>query len=454
MTSLGVGRRVHVVGVAGAGMSGLAMLLAEMGAQVSGSDLTESDVFEELRVRHVTTFVGHDASNVEGAQVVLWSPAVASDNVELVAAREAGAELLTRAQAFRELAAMKRVIGFTGTHGKTTATSMMVQVVLAAGRDDGWLVGAPVLGVGANGHWGNGDLVVEVDESYGTFSELSPYAIGLLAVEADHLDHYGTLGALEDAFRDLLVRTSGPVVAWGDDAGVRRVVAPLSREVVLVGATRRAPWRVSDITLERRHATFHLRGPSDSFDVNLRVTGAHNVANAAVVAVLARELGIDRDAVVRGLANFVGAPRRYQYRGAWRGVDVYEDYGHLPGEIAAILATTRAAGYERPTVVFQPHRVTRTLALVEEFASAFVGARHVIVTDLYLAGEPNPDAVTGEIIANALIRRDPSLDTLYCADLALVPQLLDDLVGDSDVILILGAGDVGSIIATLPGGLT
>jgi UDP-N-acetylmuramate--alanine ligase len=454
MTSLNAGRRIHVVGVAGAGMSGLAMLLAEMGAQVSGSDLSDSDVFEELRARHITTFVGHAASNVAGADVVLWSPAVAPDNVELVAARTAGAELLTRAQAFRELASMKPIIGFSGTHGKTTATSMMVQVVLAAGRDDGWLVGAPVLGVGANGHWGEGDLVVEVDESYGTFGELSPYALGVLAVEADHLDHYGTLEALEVAFRELLVRTSGPVVAWGDDAGVRRVVAPLEREVVLVGATRRAPWRVGHIALERRHASFQLRGPNESLDVNLRITGAHNVANAAVVAVLARELGIDRDAVVRGLSNFVGAPRRYQYRGAWRGVDVYEDYGHLPGEIAAILATTRAAGYERPTVVFQPHRVTRTLALVDEFASAFEGARHVIVTDLYLAGEPNPDEVTGEIIAHALTRRDPSLDTLYCADLALVPQLLEDLVGDSDVLLILGAGDVGSIIATLPGGLT
>jgi UDP-N-acetylmuramate--alanine ligase len=435
-------------------MSALAMLLAEMGAQVSGSDLTETEVFEELRARHVTTYVGHDASNVEGAEVVLWSPAVAADNVELVAARELGAQLLTRAQVMGELAAMKRVIGFTGTHGKTTATSMMVQIALAAGRDDGWLVGAPVLGVGANGHWGDGDLIVEVDESYGTFSELRPYALGLLAVEADHLDHYGTLEALETAFRDLLERTSGPVVAWGDDAGVRRVLASLQREVVRVGLTSRAPWRVSDVVLERRNASFRLRGPSDSFEVTLRVTGAHNVANAAVAAVLARQIGIERDGIVRGLSNFVGAPRRYQYRGAWRGVDVYEDYGHLPGEIAAILATTRAAGYERPTVVFQPHRVTRTLALVDQFATAFEGARHVIVTDLYLAGEANPDAVTGEIIANALIRRDPSLDTLYCADLALVGELLEHLVVESDVILFLGAGDIGSVIATLPGGLT
>jgi UDP-N-acetylmuramate--alanine ligase len=454
MSLLEVDRRIHVVGVAGAGMSGLAMLLAEMGAQVSGSDLSETEIFEELRARHVTTFVGHDASNVVGADVVLWSPAVALDNVELTAARGAGAELLARAQVFRELATIKRVIGLTGTHGKTTATSMMVQVSLAAGRDDGWLVGAPVLGVGANGHWGDDDLVVEVDESYGTFSELRPYALGLLAVDADHLDHYGTLEALERAFRDLLVRTSGPVVAWGDDAGVQRVVSQVDRDVVLVGATSEATWRVSDVVLERRHSSFRLEGPDESFEVELRVTGAHNVANAAVVAVLARTIGIDSDAVARGLSNFVGAPRRYQYRGAWRGVDVYEDYGHLPGEIAAILAATRATGYERPTVVFQPHRVTRTLALVDQFASAFEGARHVIVTDLYLAGEPNPDAVTGEIIANALIRRDPSLDTLYCGDLALVGELLEHLVADSDVILILGAGDVGSVIATLPGGLT
>jgi UDP-N-acetylmuramate--alanine ligase len=216
----------------------------------------------------------------------------------------------------------------------------------------------------------------------------------------------------------------------------------------------RASWKVSDVVLERRNSSFRLRGPSETFDLNLRVTGAHNVANAAVVAVLARTLGVDQDAIVRGLSNFVGAPRRYQYRGAWRGVDVYEDYGHLPGEIKAVLATTRATGYERATVVFQPHRVTRTLALVDQFASAFEGARHVIVTDLYLAGEDNPDAITGEIIANALIGEDPSLDTIYCGDLSLVGELLEHLASDSDVLLFLGAGDVGTVIATLAGGLT
>jgi UDP-N-acetylmuramate--alanine ligase len=434
-------------------MSALAMFLAEMGAEVSGCDATDTAILEDVRARRVTTFVGHNVSHVEGVDVVLWSPAVASDHVELVRARESGAQMVSRAHTLYEISLMKRVIGLTGTHGKTTATSMMVQVALAAGRDDGWLVGAPVLGVGANGHWGTGDVIVEVDESYGTFGELRPYALGLLNVEADHLDHYGSLETLERAFVELVERTSGPVVAWGDDAGVKRVLDAVKRPAVLVGTEADATWRVTDVELERRRANFRLRGPQSTLEITLRVTGAHNVANAALVAVLAHELGVGDDAVTRGLSNFVGAPRRFQFRGAWRGADVYEDYAHLPGEITATLAATRAAGYERVTVVFQPHRVTRTLALVDQFASAFEGARHVIVTDVYAAGEANPTGVTGEIIADALRRHDPSLDTLYCSDLALVGGLLEDLVDDSDVLLILGAGDVGSVVSQLAGGV-
>jgi UDP-N-acetylmuramate--alanine ligase len=449
-----VDRRVHVMGAGGAGMSGLALLLGEMGASVSACDAVDSPVLEELRAHHIPTFVGHDASHVEGVEVLTWSPAVALDDPEVGAARSTGVRLVTRAGAFNELATMKRVIGLCGTHGKTTATSMMVQVSLAAGRDDGWLVGAPVLGVGANGHWGHGDLIVELDESFGTFSELAPFAIGLLNVEADHLDHYRNLAGVEAAFADLLTRTRGPVVAWGEDAGVARVLETLQREVVLVGTSPGFDWRVSDLELERRRASFVLRGPGETLTISLRVTGAHNVANAAVAAVLARTLGIAKEAVVAGLSNFVGAPRRYQYRGAWRGVDVYEDYAHLPGEIAATLEATRAAGYERVTVVFQPHRVTRTLALLEQFAPAFEGARHVVVTDLYGAGEANPTSVTGEVVADALGRYDRSMDTSYRAELADVVTSLDALVGDSDVILVLGAGDVGTIVGMLPGGLT
>lgn len=441
---------MHVVGVGGAGMSALATLLVEMGAVVSGSDVAASAALHELDSRRVTTYVGHDASHVDDVDVLLWSPAVGPDNVELEAARRHGAELVPRARALGELSTMARVLGICGTHGKTTATSMMVHVASAADRDDGWLVGAPVLGVGASGHWGRGDLIVEVDESYGAFAEMAPYALGLLNLEADHLDHYGSLDELEAAFAALVERTTGPVIVWGGDPGGARVASRVSREVVVVGTDERAPWRVTDVVVERRGASFTLAGPRGSLDIVLGVTGAHNVANAAVVAALACEIGIAASDVVRGLANFLGAPRRYQFRGTWRGADVYDDYAHLPGEIAATVAAAAAAGYRRATVVFQPHRVTRTLALSEQFAHAFTGACHVVVTDLYDAGEDNPTAVTGEVVARALALADPSIDTRYCARLHDVPALLSELVLDSDVVLILGAGDVGSVIDALP----
>jgi len=443
------GVRVHVVGVGGAGMSGLARLLVESGAVVSGSDLADSAVLEELRALGVTVAVGHQALNATHADVVVWSPAVASDNAELVAARASGSTLLSRADVLAELATARPVIGLSGTHGKTTATSMLAHVLAADGRDAGRLLGAEVLGLGANGHWGSDEVVLEVDESYGTFTLVRPRALGLLNVEADHLDHYGSLGALEHAFAELLGRTDGPVVIWSDDPGCQRVAALAQGPVVRVG-TGDAPWRVDDVEVTRREARFTLHGPATEMRLTLHVTGVHNVADAAVVAVLARELGVSPDAIRTGLANFRGAPRRFDLLGSWRGVDVYESYAHLPGEIRAILSATRAAGYERITAVFQPHRVTRTLSLVEEFAPAFDLASAVIVTDIYPAGEPNPTGVSGEVIAEALRRRGAGVVT-YCAAIDDVPDALENLHEDSDVVVLLGAGDVASVAPKLTG---
>ncbi len=215
MSILEAGTRVHIVGIGGAGMSGLAIALAEKGLVVSGCDAAASEVVEELRARGVTVDVGHDARHLRDASVVLWSPAIAADNVELLAGRQAGLTMLSRADALSDVTSTRRVIGFSGTHGKTTTTSMMVHVSLAAGRDDGWLLGAPVLGVGANGHWGDGDLIIELDESYGTFEKVHPDALAVTSVDPDHLDHYGTAVALDDAFVRLVDRTTGPVVVWG-----------------------------------------------------------------------------------------------------------------------------------------------------------------------------------------------------------------------------------------------
>ena len=451
-TSLG-GSRVHIVGVGGAGMSGLARLLIEMGTLVSGSDAVDSAVLTGLRDAGATIVVGHAARNATGAQFVTWSPAIASDNVEIVGAVSHGARALSRAQMLSMLGAESRVIGLTGTHGKTTATSMMALVMHSAGRDCSRLLGAEVIGLGSNGHWGDAELILEVDESYGTFSLLSPYALGVLNIEADHLDHYGTLDALEGAFCELVDRSTGPVVAWANDPGVRRTLESVRRTVSRVGTGGDLDWNVSRVELARHGSSFRLEGGSLALDLELAVIGAHNVANAAVVASLAMELGVSADAVARGLRAFVGAPRRFQYRGKWGGVEVYEDYAHLPGEIAATIGATRAAGYERIGVIFQPHRVTRTLHLVDDFGRAFDGASLVVVTDIYPAGEPNPSGVSGEVVERSIREQRPHLRTIYCASLDDVPSEVQGHHADLDIVLLLGAGDVASVASHLDGGL-
>jgi len=439
------GTRVHIIGVGGAGMSGDARLLHDWGCVVTGSDASSSDVLNALAAAGITVYAGHNAIYGAEATVVLWSPAIAPDHVELLAARTRGAQLIARSELFAVLAENARVIGLTGTHGKTTATSMMVHVVAASGRDDGRLLGADVRGVGANGAGGStGELIVEVDESYGTFTHLRPAALGVLNVDADHLDHYGSLDVLESAFAAVVDRTSGPVVVWSDDPGARRLVDRVQRPVTTV-ALSGASWTVDDVVLDRRSATFALRGPQ-TLAIRLQVTGAHNVANAAVVAVLALELGVSVSAVQTGLSNFRGAPRRFEFRGKWRGIDVYEDYAHLPGEIAATLQAARDAGYDRVAAVFQPHRVTRTLAVGDAFAPAFDNADAVMVTDIYTAGEANPDHVTGERVADPLRRRRGDVVT-YCPNDETLLAALERV--EADALFVLGAGNVASCLDSL-----
>ncbi|MGH9020833.1 MAG: UDP-N-acetylmuramate--L-alanine ligase, partial [Acidimicrobiales bacterium] len=421
------------------------------GAVVSGSDLRASATLDELAADGVVVEVGHEGLAGRDAAVVLWSPAVPTDDPELVAARARGARLVSRAQLLADLAETTEVVGLTGTHGKTTATSMMVHVMSAAGRDPARLVGAPVPGVGANGHFGPDGLILEVDESYGTFARLRPAALGLLNVEADHLDHYGDVASLEAEFVALVDRTTGPVVAWVDDPGAGRVASAAARDVVTVGATPRASWRVEGMSSTRAGSSFSLHHGGDSLEVALRVPGAHVGADAAVVAALALTLGVDARAVATGLSRFEGSPRRFARRGSWRGVDVYEDYAHLPGEIAATLAALSDVGYRSVTALFQPHRVTRTLALAEEFAPSFDGAARVVVTDLYAAGEANPTGVSGELVAAPLrARRD---GVVYAPRTADAVAALVEWHDVSDVIVVLGAGDVARVIDDLDGGV-
>ena len=442
------GTRVHIVGVAGAGMSGLARLLSERGCVVSGSDAAASPVLDDLSAHGIRVSVGHDAAHLGDVDVVTWSPAVASDNVELRTAVERGATALARAEVLADLAESQRTIGLTGTHGKTTATSMMAQVYAAAGRDPSRLVGAAVRGLGPNGHWGPDGLLLEVDESYGTFDLVRPAALGVLNVDVDHLDHYGTSANLEAAFARLIARTAGPVGAW-DDPGVRRAVTQARRDVTWVGSNG-SEWRVGDVVLARRAAHFTLTGAA-RLTIDLAVTGLHNVADAAVVAVLALATGVDERAVVEGLARFEGAPRRFEFRGRWRGADVYEDYAHLPTEVRAALAGARAAGYTNVTAVFQPHRYSRTRHLAEDFADSFVDAQRVIVTDVYAAGEPDPGDVSGRRVLDAILRVHPLVACDYVDNPRGALAALVALEDPGDAVVLIGAGDIGEIAGDLVG---
>lgn len=437
------GSRVHVIGCGGAGMSGLARFFLERGCWVSGSDAAASAVTSALEDAGVSVFIGHDARHVVGADVVIASPAVGIDNVERVAAVALGIPFVDRAHVLAQLASEMDCVGLTGTHGKTTATSMMACVLSSARRQPSWLLGTPIAGLGENGHRGDGDaLVLEVDESFGTFSLLTPSSLGVLNIEPDHLDFYGTIDRLETGFAELMERTRGEVVVWLDDAGVARTLRSVNRTVHTVGRNIKADFVVSDETFTRSRTRFTLNWSRGNVAVELMVPGALNVTNAAVVAALALRIGVEPVDVVHGLATFRGAPRRFERMGQWRDVDVVDDYAHLPTEVSSTISAARALGYEHITAVFEPHRVTRTTHLGQQFAHAFDGVETLIVTDIYTAGEDNPEAITGKVIVNAVNGVSRPVRCYYEPTLDDVVQRLNNLAHTTDLILVMGAGGV------------
>jgi len=435
--------RIHIIGVAGAGMSGLARLLAGQGFVVSGCDVHAGSTLDDLAEAGITVFAEHDSNHVENIDLLLWSPAISADHPERTRAGEVGVSTLDRASMLAQLGHEHELIGVTGTHGKTTATSMLAWIMHESGRDAGWLLGAEIRGLGPNGRFGPDGLLVEVDESYGTFSLVAPAALALLNIEPDHLDYYGNLQALETAFQELTQRTTGPVVYLRTDPGARRVGDALDGAIsVGVGGD----WAIENVELSRRAAHFELVSKSTTMKLSLQVPGRHNVSNAAVVAVLAHALGVSESAIASGLSKFQGAPRRFEFRGSYQGVDVYEDYAHLPGEIAATLDAARDAGYERVGVVFQPHRITRTLSLAQELADSLVDASWIIVTDIYDAGEENPEKITGALVATPLSSAHGQVSYIENIDQVWAALSTQSPV---DAIFFLGAGDISTVIPEL-----
>ncbi|HEX3946461.1 MAG TPA: UDP-N-acetylmuramate--L-alanine ligase [Acidimicrobiales bacterium] len=439
-------RRIHVVGIGGAGMSAIASVLAAMGHQVTGSDLKGSPVTDRLSAQGITVSVGHRAEQVAEAEVITFSPAVGADNVELVAAERLGAQVVRRAEMLAAIAGTRRCLAVAGTHGKTTTASMLSLILVEAGLRPSFLIGADVNEIGTNAVWDDGDwLVLEADESYGTFEALRPEMAVLTNVEADHLDHYGTFEGVTRAFGDFLAAASGDRVVCADDP----VAADLGRRLgaASVGVAAGADYQMTDLVQRRSSIGFDLSGPAGRLGrLELPVPGLHNGRNAALAVAGALAAGAPFAAATAALARFAGVPRRFEFRGEAGGVTFVDDYAHLPTEVRAALAAARSGGWRRVVAVFQPHRYTRTAALAEAFGTAFVDADLVVVTDVYSAGEPPVPGVSGKLVADAVAAQGGQTPVIYAPTREELVDLVAAVLVPGDLCCTLGAGD----LTTLP----
>jgi UDP-N-acetylmuramate--alanine ligase len=440
-------RRLHIVGLGGAGMSAIATVLVGMGHRVTGSDLKESRSLERLRLLGIVADVGHDPAHLRSdTEAVIVSTAIPATNPEVVAANAAGIPVLRRAEALRAIVATKRGIAVAGSHGKTTTSSMLALILRAGGLQPSFIIGGDVNEVGSNAALDDGDwMVVEADESDGTFLELPVDAAIVTNVEPDHLDHYGGFDELVDAFgRFLRDVGSGPRVVCSDDAIALHLAAEVDG-VVTYGSRADATYRIEGYEGVRTGSRFTLRGPTTVGSIELPVPGYHNALNAAGAAALALELGVAFDAVAGALGSFGGVARRFQFRGEIGGVTFVDDYAHLPGEVAAMIRAAREGGWGRVVAVFQPHRYSRTARLWQDFADAFAEADAVVLTDIYAAGEAPRPGVSGRLVLQAVLDRHPGLPVTYLPRRADLVEYVPRLTRSGDLLLTLGAGDVGTL---------
>ena len=439
-------RVVHIVGMGGAGMSAIAAVLARMGHRVSGSDLKDSHALDRLRLLGVDAFIGHDAAHVPAdVDAVVRSSAIPPTNPEVAAAADRGARVLRRAEALRALVATRRSIAVAGSHGKTTTSSMLALCLRAAGWRPTFLIGGDLNEVGSNAAYDDGDwLVVEADESDGTFLELAPAAAVVTNVAPDHLDHYGSFEALVDAFATFLDAVPGTRVVCVDDPVAARLAA--ERPGVRTYGFAADDYRVDEYRGGRTGSRFRLhRGDEPLGVLELPVPGRHNALNATGAAAVALELGVPFADVARALRGFGGVARRFQFRGEIDGVTIIDDYAHNPGKVAAVLEAAREGGWRRVVAVFQPHRYTRTATLWRDYADAFLDADEVILTDVYAAGEAPQPGVSGRLVLRAVLDAHPDTSVTYLPRRADVVAHALGLARAGDVIVTLGAGDLTTV---------
>ncbi|HEX6349426.1 MAG TPA: UDP-N-acetylmuramate--L-alanine ligase [Candidatus Dormibacteraeota bacterium] len=422
--------RIHMMGIGGVGVSALARVYLARGEEVSGCDVKETESLVEVENEGARVSLGHDPEHVLTADWLVHSAAVRDGEPELEAARAMGVRVLTRAEGLAELFAATRSIAVAGSAGKTTITHMLGHVLTEAGYDPTTLVGD-----GRSSRVGGSDwLVAEADESDGSLVLHHPrYAI-VSNVHYDHPDHFAGIEQVAEVFQEFLhnLPAEGIAVLGADDERAAALHSPARR--VSYGFADRADYRC---TPERPFRLWH--GDRELGSIELRVPGRHNVENATAAAAMALELGLSFDQVSAGLAGFTGAHRRLERLGTWQGATLYDDYAHHPKKVQATLSAARELPYRRLIAVFQPHRYSRTAGLLDEFAGSFEEADAVLVTDIYGAGEENPTRITGENLALKM------RNARYTPDFASVREALEDLAGRGDLVLFMGAGDIGKL---------
>jgi len=441
-------RAVHIVGVGGPGMSAVALVLAEMGHRVTGSDLKETSYLERVRVAGVRVMIGHAPENLDGAEVVVVSTAIPAGNLEVRVAEERGIPVVHRSAMLAAIVGRTRGIGVAGTHGKTTTTSMLSLILDEAGWNPSFIVGGQLHNVGTGARWTGAEwLVVEADESDGTFLQLPLAASICTNIDVDHLDYFGSVAGIEAGFARYLDQVDGPLVVCADEPVVARLGA--ERGAITYGTSPAADYRIESLVVEQGAQRFELWHHLDRLgEISLPLRGIHMARNAAGAAAMALTLGAPVTAVQEALARFGGVARRFDFRGEERGITLVDDYAHLPAEIAAVMEAAAHGGdnWRRVVAVFQPNRYSRMEILSPDYADSFVNADVTVVMDVYPSGELPLPGVTGKLVVNAVLDAHPDAQVLYLPRRSEAAAVLAQYLRPGDVCISMGCGDV----ATLP----
>ena len=446
-------KRIHVVGVGGPGMSAIAQVLVEMGHEVSGSDIKDSETVQRLREIGVVINVGHDAASVHQCDAVTASSAIPKQNIELVEAINTNIAVLSRAQMLALICGQKLSIGVAGTHGKTTTSSMLMTVLRAAQLHPSFIIGGEVRGVGSGASWDSGDhLVVEADESDGTHEQIPLGAVIVTNVDVDHLDHFSTFDNLVESFGRFIDGVSGPKVICVDDASLSAIA--LQQNVTTYAIHSPAQFTARNVQFHDGGSTFDVLHDEASGGsglllgrVTVQLRGEHNVANALGVIAMSTLLGIEFAVIASSLAAFSGVSRRFDQRGSDEGVSFVDDYAHLPTEISAVLSscTDETDSWTRVVAVFQPNRFNRMQHMSDAYADCFTAADHVVITDIYSSGTTPIEGVTGKLVVDAIARAHPDTSIAWKPTRAELIQHLATELRSGDLCVSMGCGDIETL---------